>query len=398
MFDDVEIVRARYAPDRDERLAYRGGLLATVRDSAALPLVPGLVASLATATRKVAARDRPDVDPRPLVAAVGPGRARGEGAAARRHAARQRRRARSRSRAVAPLGRVVASRASRVRRRRLRAAARGGTCVLLRLDAARSGVVRMPIVVDARPPPLAAIPARPPVAAGRGRSGVAREGLRRAAGGAGAIARAAGARRHASRSSAAGPSAVALVAPAAIASGLGDAVAFVDPLPRARRCTSASRPRTPSSFPSRREGLGLVAVEALALGRPVIASRTGGLPEVVTPGQRACSSLLTTPTRSPPRCASLPLPAPPDPAPAVARCTILRRSSLRTARCTTRAIALLRSGLDLGVGLRAPARRDRRAARSRRPGTPRTGSATCSSRPGSPCRRGRRRACRRRAP
>ena len=36
--------------------------------------------------------------------------------------------------------------------------------------------------------------------------------------------------------------------------------------------------------PSLREGLGLVAVEALALGRPVIASRVGGLPEAVEDG------------------------------------------------------------------------------------------------------------------
>jgi glycosyltransferase involved in cell wall biosynthesis len=36
--------------------------------------------------------------------------------------------------------------------------------------------------------------------------------------------------------------------------------------------------------PSRREGLGLVALEALAAGRPVIATRVGGLPEVVEDG------------------------------------------------------------------------------------------------------------------
>jgi glycosyltransferase involved in cell wall biosynthesis len=36
--------------------------------------------------------------------------------------------------------------------------------------------------------------------------------------------------------------------------------------------------------PSRREGLGLVALEAIARGRPVIASRVGGLPETVRDG------------------------------------------------------------------------------------------------------------------
>lgn len=37
--------------------------------------------------------------------------------------------------------------------------------------------------------------------------------------------------------------------------------------------------------PSLREGLGLAAIEALARGRPVIASRVGGLPEIVVPGE-----------------------------------------------------------------------------------------------------------------
>ncbi len=65
--------------------------------------------------------------------------------------------------------------------------------------------------------------------------------------------------------------------------GLAGAVRFLGPLPRAALYERMATAHA-VVVPSRREGLGLVAVEALALGRPVIASHVGGLPEVVTAG------------------------------------------------------------------------------------------------------------------
>jgi glycosyltransferase involved in cell wall biosynthesis len=98
--------------------------------------------------------------------------------------------------------------------------------------------------------------------------------------------------------------------------GLVDAVRFVAPLRRAELQERMAEAHA-VVVPSRREGLGLVAVEALALGRPVIASRVGGLPEVVTAG----TGVLVDPEDPAALArafASLPLPSPPKDAPAVA--------------------------------------------------------------------------------
>ena len=178
---------------------------------------------------------------------------------------------------VAPIGRMVASHArfvAAVSDALLEEARGPSTC-----DASRSGVVPMPIVVDTPGPLTPSLQA--PHGGDRDRPCVAREGLRRAAGGAGP-ARAAGADVR-----------LELV---------GSGPEQSSSSPRANGWASATR--SPSSIriaraalharvlaahavvvPSRREGLGLVAVEALALGRPVIAPRTGGLPEVVTAGR-----------------------------------------------------------------------------------------------------------------
>ncbi len=65
---------------------------------------------------------------------------------------------------------------------------------------------------------------------------------------------------------------------------LGDRVRFLGRIPRAdvmRRLEAA----TAVIVPSRKEAFGLTALEASAAGRPVVATRVGGLPEVVTDGE-----------------------------------------------------------------------------------------------------------------
>jgi glycosyltransferase involved in cell wall biosynthesis len=182
----------------------------------------------------------------------------------------------------------------------------------LRLDPERSGVVRMPIAVDSAHPPEAP-PDGPPwrlVAVGRASPEKGFDVLVDAV--------------HLARRGGVevtldivgdGPDRAALEARSARL-GLGGAVRFLGSLPRAalyERMASAHA----VVVPSRREGLGLVAVEALALGRPVIASRVGGLTEVLTTG----TGMLVAPD-DPAALAhalqSLPLPSPPSDSPAVA--------------------------------------------------------------------------------
>ena len=57
----VDVRRFRYAPDRLERLAYRGGLLAGARTPSGAPVVPALLAAFMTAARGAVAQLDPDV-------------------------------------------------------------------------------------------------------------------------------------------------------------------------------------------------------------------------------------------------------------------------------------------------------------------------------------------------
>lgn len=66
--------------------------------------------------------------------------------------------------------------------------------------------------------------------------------------------------------------------------GLGDAVEFPGAVARAE-LPGLLDAATLLLVPSRREGLSMVALEAALMARPVVAARTGGLPEVVVDGQ-----------------------------------------------------------------------------------------------------------------
>ena len=308
-FGDVEVVRARYAPERFERLAYRGGLMATARDPRAAALVPTLVGSLALAARRIAVDMRPDVVHAHWwfpggVAALMVGNV---PVVITLHGSDVGLAARS---AVRPIAIGVGRRAAfvaAVSDPLLREAR-----TVMQLDPARSGVVRMPIAVDPTlvPTPPADGPPWRLVAVGRASPEKGFDVLLDAL--------------HIARRDGAdvtleivgdGPERAALEAQCAQL-GLRDAVRFVGPLPRAALYERMAHAHA-VVVPSRHEGLGLVAVEALALGRPVIASEVGGLPEVVTPG----TGMLVRaddPVALAHALQSVPLPAPPGDAPAVA--------------------------------------------------------------------------------
>ena len=273
--EGVAVRRFRYAPTRMEKLAYRGGLLANVRKPTRAPLVPAFVAAFRRAAIAEARRLRPDVihahwwfpggvvglaarDPdTPLLVTLHgsdvhiAGRL-GLGSVARRVAYE--------ADGVA----VVSS------------ALRSDVATRFGLDPRRIHLLPMPVRIDqvARwapppPPPLRLVTAGR-LAVEKGYDVLA-DGL--------LLLRDRGVRVEWDAFGE-GPEAVAL---ATRVRSLGDDVRFHGPRTRAEIGAALATAHA-LVVPSRREGLGMSALEALHVGCPVIASATGGLVELVEPG------------------------------------------------------------------------------------------------------------------
>ncbi len=278
----VTVHRARYGPDRWEVLAYRGGGHAKLRRPAHATLLPGLVLSLLIRTATVARRHRPDVVhahfllPGGLVAALVPGR--------RRHrtvitlhgndvelAA---------SRLAGPVARFVARRADAVLAVSEPLARRAES--VLGLAPGAVTVARLPLADGLVATPLPGGELRC-IAAGRASTEKGFDVLLDA------LARPEAAPWRATLV-VEGPERERLVAQVS-AAALGERVTFL-PLQSRARLFDLLRDHHLVVVPSRTEGLGLLAVEALALGRPVVASAVGGLTEAVVDGD---DGVLVTP-------------------------------------------------------------------------------------------------------
>lgn len=275
----AHVRRARYAPDRFEVLAYRGGGHRSLRSPAHALLLPGLLASLAANTLAEIRRFRPDVVhahwilPSGLVLASLPKRAR--------------------PRTVLTMhGNDVELASSKMARPIARAAARRADALLavsdplarradevLGLPAGTVSVARLPVPSGLTPTPLPTGPLRL-LAAGRASHEKGFDVLLAALA---LVAEPAFAQQQWRVTLVTdGPERPRLEAQAA-AAGLGDSVSFLPLQPRAA-LFDLMREHHVVVAPSRAEGLGMLALEALALGRPVVASRVGGLMEVVTEG------------------------------------------------------------------------------------------------------------------
>lgn len=279
--DGVHVTRFRYAPARAERLAYRGGLLAGARTAPGAALVPAFLASFAVAARRAVRRTRPDVVHAHWWLPGGV-------AGVYSHVGA--------TRLVVTLhGSDVALLRARVLRAAARAVARRADALAavsrpLADEAAAAlgrpvAVARMPIATGASSP--SPIPPSPPiklVAIGRhapekgidvlveALASMARRGPAAGVDGGGVELDVVGD----------GPMLAANRARAA-GVGAGFTIRFHGPMPKAALVALIDRAHA-VVVPSRREGLGLVALEAMARRRPVIASDVGGLRAIVVDG------------------------------------------------------------------------------------------------------------------
>ena len=275
----VGVHRFRYAPAGLERLAYRGGLLGRSRTPAGLALLPVFFAAFTLASVRLARRFRPDVlhahwwlpagvcglvasrlTGVPLVVTL-----HGTDVHLLRHGLLRR------------LGALVLRRAALVVvvSEDLRTSVVGA----LGLPADRVAVLRMPVErTSALDSALAGAPSGGPVrlvAAGRLSVEKGFDVLLEAM----ALAVSEGLDVQLELVGS-GPEHDRL---AALAAQLDGRVRLTPAQPRAALWARMDAAQV-LVVPSRREGLGLVALEAIARGRPVIASRVGGLPETVRDG------------------------------------------------------------------------------------------------------------------
>lgn len=272
----VPVRRARYGPGRAEVLAYRGGGHGGLRHPAHALLLPGMVLSLWWATVREVRRRRPAVLhahwilPGGLVAALVP-RPAGCRLVVTLHGTDVELAA---SKLAGPVARWAIRRADAVCAVSEPLARRAES--ILGLPAGAVTVARLPLPPGVEPTPLPEAPPLRLLAAGRASREKGFDVLVEALG-----------RPEAAAWQATfiteGPERAALEATAAAGGAAGGRVAFADLMPRADLFDEVRRHHA-VVVPSRSEGLGLFAVEALALGRPVVASRVGGLVEVVVDG------------------------------------------------------------------------------------------------------------------
>lgn len=272
----VGVTRFRYAPAGLERLAYRGGMLGAASALGGTALVPGMLAAMSAATTLAARRLHPDVInahwwfPGGLAGTIASA-ATGVPLVVTLHGSDVHLAGRPGWGAPA---RAVLGRAGAVVAVSQHLAAEAARC--WGVPAERVGVARMPMSIpDAG---MWALPPLPPIRVvfvGRLVPEKGLDVLLRAM--SLAVAEGLDLRLDVVGD---GPDSSALRAQAA---ALGERVSWAGALPHAEVGAHLLAAHA-VVVPSRREGLGLVALEALAHGRPVIASAVGGLVEVVVNG------------------------------------------------------------------------------------------------------------------